>query len=87
MMRDWLTRVFGKPVVVQFCGCKKVGFVEVFASDRVVYGVLFAVVVLVCLVVLEVVYMVVFRSFNSEVFACISFAIGAILGGFFVQRG
>lgn len=52
----------------------------------VVYGVMFGIVALICLVVLEVVYVVVFRSFNSEIFACVTFVIGTILGSFFVQK-
>ncbi len=86
-MKDWLRRVFSRRVAAQRGGGKKVEFVEVLPTDRLVYGVMFAVVALICLVVLEIVHMVVFRSFNSEVFACITFIVGTILGSFFGQRG
>ena len=86
-MKDWLRQVFAKRVAVQSGRGKKVKFVEVLPSDRVVYGVMFAIVALICLVVLEVVYVVVFRSFNSEIFACVTFVIGTILGSFFVRKG
>ena len=85
-MKDWLRKVFSRRVAVQFGRSKKIKFVEVLPSDRLVYGVLFAIVALICLVILETVYIIVFRSFNSEIFACITFVIGTILGSFFAQK-
>lgn len=86
MMKDWLRRVFGKRVAVQFGGSKKIEVDEVLTSNRLVYGVIFAIVAMICLVILAIVHVVVFRSFNSEIFACITFVIGTILGSFFAQK-
>ena len=52
-------------------------------SEKLVYGVYFAIVALICLTALEAVYMIMLRSFSSEIFAAITLIIGTILGVFF----
>ncbi|HDI07976.1 MAG TPA: hypothetical protein ENF76_06405 [Candidatus Bathyarchaeota archaeon] len=66
---------------------KKIVFVTLLPKERVVYGVLFAVIALNCLFVLEVVHVVFLKRWNSEVFAAITSLIGAILGVFVGHRG
>jgi len=78
--------VFSKRIAVQLGRNKKIEFVEVLPSDRLVYGVTFAIIALICLVILEAIHIVVFRTFNSEIFASITFVIGTILGSFFTQK-
>jgi len=56
-------------------------------SDRLVYGISFAIVALLSLTVLEAVHIVYIRSFSSEIFAAISMVVGTILGAFFGQKG
>lgn len=60
--------------------------VEVQPSDRLIYGVYFAIGALVCLTILEAIHIVVLRSFSSEIFAGIALVVGTILGAFFGQR-
>lgn len=56
-------------------------------SERLVYGISFAIVALLSLTVLEAVHIVYIRSFSSEIFAAISMVVGTILGAFFGQKG
>lgn len=52
-------------------------------SDRLVYGISFAIIALVCLTILEATYILILRSFSDEIFAAISMVVGTILGTFF----
>jgi len=61
--------------------------VEVEPSNKLVYGVYFAMAALGCLTLLEAMYLVVLHTFSSEIFAAISLVIGTILGAFFGQKG
>ena len=79
-MRNPIRKVLRKTVHIR----GKTVYVE--PSDRVVYGVSFAVFALLSLTVLEAVYMVVLRSFSNEIFAAISMVVGTILGAFFGQK-
>lgn len=56
-------------------------------SDRLVYGVTFAIYALLGLVVLQIAHLIVLHSWNTEIFAAITLIIGTILGAFFGQRG
>ena len=60
--------------------------VEVPPSQRLVLGIQFAIIALLCLTGLEVAHMVVVKAFSSEIFAAISLVIGTILGAFFGQK-
>jgi len=66
---------------------KKVRMKEVPPSEKVVYGVTFAIAALLCLTALEIVYMVVVKQFSSEIFSGIMLVIGIILGTFFGVKG
>ena len=55
-------------------------------SERLVYGISFAIVALLSLTTLEAVHIVYIRSFSSEIFAAISMVVGTILGAFFGQK-
>jgi hypothetical protein len=60
--------------------------IEVPPSQKLVLGIYFAIASLVSLTILEVAYIVVLRTFSSEVFAVVSLVIGTILGAFFGQK-
>ena len=59
---------------------------ELEPSERLVYGVYFAIGALASLTILEVIHMVVLRTFSSEIFAGITLVVGTILGAFFGQK-
>ena len=60
--------------------------VEVPPSQRLVLGVQFAIIAMLCLTALEIVYILVVKTFSSEIFAAITLVVGTILGAFFAQR-
>jgi len=62
---------------------RKVAMTEVAPSEKLVLGVSFAIVALICLTILQATYMIVFRNFSNEIFNGIMFVIGIILGTFF----
>lgn len=79
-MRNWIRRGLTKVTVVQG---KRARRVEIPPSERLVYGVYFALAALIGLVALEMAHMALLGSWNSELFAAITLVIGTILGAFF----
>jgi hypothetical protein len=61
--------------------------IEIEPSERLVYGMYFAIAALIALTLLEATYILVLHSFSSEIFATITLVIGTILGTFFGQKG
>jgi len=59
---------------------------EIPPSQKLLYGIYFATVALIILTILETTYMIVFHSFNNEIFAAITLIIGTILGVFYTQK-
>jgi hypothetical protein len=64
----------------------KVQYVEEPPSQKLLYGMYFAFTALFTLTFLEAVYMLVVKSFSSEIFSAISLVIGTIMGAFFTQK-
>ena len=60
--------------------------VEVPPNQKLLYGIYFAIASLVCLTILEATYILVLRSFSSEIFAAITLVVGTIVGAFFGQK-
>jgi len=75
-MRDYLRKAL----------TKKRGRTEIPPSQRLVLGIQFAIVALLCLTSLEIAHMVVVKVFSSEIFAAITLVVGTILGTFFGQK-
>lgn len=86
-MRNLLRRLFAKRVAVP-CekSLKKVKYVTVPANERLIIGIIFAIVALVGLIILEIVHLTLLGAWNSEVFAAITSIIGTILGVFISQK-
>jgi len=86
-MRNYIKEALTRKIPVSSPRNRRITEIEVEPSNRLVYGVYFAIAALLCLTVLEAVHVVVLRSFSSEIFAGISLVIGTILGAFFGQKG
>lgn len=56
--------------------------IEVPPSNRLIYGLYFAIAALVSLTVLEATYILVLHSFSNEIFSAITGLLGTILGVF-----
>ena len=79
-MRNAIRRALTKTV------CVKRREMELPPSEHVVWMVYFATVSLIGLIALEVIHMIYFRSWSSEIFSAISGLIGTITGIFISQR-
>jgi hypothetical protein len=82
-MPTWIRRALTRRVSVRGRRAE----IELEPSERLVYGVYFAIAALASLTFLEAVYLIVLHTFSSEIFAAISLVIGTILGAFFGQKG
>jgi len=60
--------------------------IELEPSEKLIYGMCFAIVALLSLTILEVAYILVLRSFSSEIFSAITLVVGTLLGAFFGQK-
>jgi len=61
--------------------------VEVEPSLRLVYGMYFAIATVICLTILEATYILVLRSFSTEIFSAITGLIGTIIGVLLTSKG
>ena len=85
-LQKWIRLVLTRTEYRMVGRGKKIQCVELPPSERLVFGLQFAFVALVVLVVLEALHMVCWGSFNSEIFAAIMGVIGTIFGVFLSAR-
>jgi len=84
-MRDPIKRALTRTIAVK--GPRgRTQQVEIPPSQRLVLGIQFAIIALLCLTALEIAYIVMMKAFSSEIFAAISLVIGTLLGAFFGQK-
>ena len=85
-LKNMIRKALTKTVVVQVGTRKKQKRVQVLPSEQIVYLVYFAIASFVGLTALEIVHMVFFGVWNSEIFSAITGLIGTISGIFVSQR-
>jgi len=85
-LKNIIRKALTKTVVVQVGTRKKQKRVQVLPSEQIVYLVYFAIAAFVGLTDLEIVHMVFFGVWNSEIFSAITGLIGTISGIFVSQR-
>jgi len=59
---------------------------EIQPDKKLLYGMYFAITALIMLTALETTYMIVFQTFNNEIFAALTLVIGTLLGAFYGQK-
>ena len=81
----WIRKLLSTTRIEQdrFGRGRKARRVQVLPSEKLVLGVAFVIVALLSLVALEVAYLVVLRTWSSEIFASITGLIGTLVGVFF----
>jgi len=87
MLKEKINSALTKTVWVQKGKSKKLERIEVPPSERFVYGILFAIAALICLVIVEVAHMAFLGTWNSEIFSAITGLIGILSGIFISQKG
>jgi len=65
----------------------KIEEIEVPPTQKLIFGMYFAVAALMILTCLEVIHLLVLRTFNNDILTAISLLIGTILGAIFGQKG
>jgi hypothetical protein len=85
-LKNIIRKALTKTVVVQVGTRKKQKRVQVLPSEQIVHLVYFAIAAFVGLTALEIVHMVFFGVWNSEIFSAITGLIGTISGIFVSQR-
>ena len=84
-MKDFMKKALTRTVTVKGSRGRSQQ-VEVPPNQKLLYGIYFAIASLVCLTILEATYIVILRSFSSEIFAAITLIVGTIVGAFFGQK-
>ena len=84
---NWVKRALVRKISVKVGRSKRTRQIEVEPSAKLVYGMYFAIAVLISLTILEAVHILVLRSFSTEIFTAILWLIGTILVVFFAQKG
>lgn len=85
-LRDWIKRALTRTEYEKVGRGKKVKKVELPPSERLVRGIQFAFFALALLTVLELAYLLVFKTWSNEVFAAITGLIGTVTGVFLTAR-
>jgi len=83
-MRRWIKHALTRTLTVK--GSKGGTRIEVEPSEKLVYGVAFAIIALICLTALEIAHIVVLGKLNSEILSAITLLIGTIMGIFFGKK-
>jgi hypothetical protein len=60
--------------------------IDIPPDKKLLYGMYFALLALVMLTALETTYMIVFQTFNNEIFSAMMLVVGTILGAFYGQK-
>jgi len=87
MLTATIRKALTKTIVRQVGKGKKLERVELPPSERLVYGLYFALLALTALTILEALHIVFLHSFSNEIFASITLVVGTILGAFFGHGG
>jgi len=82
---SWIKKALTKSTIVR--GARGGTIYRVIPPEpKLLYGVYFAMVGLIGLIALEIVHLIVLKTWNSEIFAAITGLIGTIIGIFFGKR-
>ncbi len=84
---NWIKKALTRRISVRVGRRKQRREIEVEPSERLVYAMYFAITALISLTLLEGIYMLVLRSFNTEIFAAITGLIGTIVGVLLTRKG
>lgn len=81
-MKDWIKQALTRRISIK--GSRRQ--IELEPSERLVYGVKFAMGMTVCLSALEIAHMAFLGTWNSEIFAAITGLIGTVSGVLIAQK-
>jgi len=84
-MKDYIKQALTKTIQIRTAQ-GNTQQLEITPDKKLLYGMYFALVALIMLTALETTYMIVFQTFNNEIFAAMMLVVGTILGAFYGQK-
>jgi len=81
-MRDFIKQALTKTIQIRTAQ-GDTQQLELAPDKKILYGMYFALAALIMLTALETTYMIVFQTFNNEIFAAMMLVVGTILGAFY----
>jgi len=84
-MKDYIKKALTKTIEIRTAK-GDTQQIELAPEKKILYGMYFAVIALAMLTALETTYMIVFQTFNNEIFAAMMLVVGTILGAFYGQK-
>jgi hypothetical protein len=84
-MKDYIKQALTKTIEIRTAQ-GNTQQLEITPDKKLLYGMYFALFALVMLTALETTYMIVFQTFNNEIFAAMMLVVGTILGAFYGQK-
>jgi len=84
-MKDYIKQALTKTIQIRTAQ-GNTQQLEITPDKKLLYGMYFAVLALIMLTALETTYMIVFQTFNNEIFAAMMLVVGTILGAFYGQK-
>jgi len=84
-MRDFIKQALTKTIQIRTAQ-GDTQQLELAPDKKILYGMYFALAALIMLTALETTYMIVFQTFNNEIFAAMMLVVGTILGAFYGQK-
>jgi len=84
-MKDYIKQALTKTIQIRTAQ-GNTQQLEITPDKKLLYGMYFALTALIMLTALETTYMIVFQTFNNEIFAAMMLVVGTILGAFYGQK-
>jgi hypothetical protein len=84
-MKDYIKQALTKTIEIRTAQ-GNTQQLEITPDKKLLYGMYFALFALVMLTALETTYMIIFQTFNNEIFAAMMLVVGTILGAFYGQK-
>jgi len=81
-MKDYIKQALTKTIQIRTAQ-GNTQQLEITPDKKLLYGMYFALTALIMLTALETTYMIVFQTFNNEIFAAMMLVVGTILGAFY----
>jgi hypothetical protein len=84
-MRDFIKQALTKTIQIRTAQ-GNTQQIDIPPDKKLLYGMYFALLALIMLTALETTYMIIFQTFNNEIFAAMMLVVGTILGAFYGQK-
>jgi hypothetical protein len=84
-MRDFIKRALTKTIQIRTAQ-GNTQQIDIPPDKKLLYGMYFALLALIMLTALETTYMIIFQTFNNEIFSAMMLVVGTILGAFYGQK-